>query len=149
MSDWRDHAACRQLDMPYEAVDQLFFPTVGGTGAAAKRICRHCPVAAQCLDKALSYGSGLSGVWGGTAEQERRNILRDRGDTPAAPQKARKYTDQERTAAVDLYRQNRPAYAANWNCARAVSEHLGYGDPGSILNWVRHADQPAKATAGS
>ena len=146
MTDWRDAAACRQLDMPFELVDAMFFPTVGGTGAAAKRICHQCPVTDHCLDKALSYGSGLSGVWGGTTEQQRRAILRDRGDTPTAPQKARKYTDQERTAAVELYQQNRPAYAANWNCARAVSEHLGYGDPGSILNWVRAADQRQKAT---
>ena len=134
--------------MPYEAVDQLFFPTVGGTGAAAKRICHTCPVTDHCLAKALSYGSTLSGVWGGTSEHDRREIHRQRDPTDY-PQKAKRYTDQERQTAVNLYHQHRPAYSANWNCARVVGEHLGYGDPGSILTWVRQADARQTATAGS
>ncbi|RRR81740.1 WhiB family transcriptional regulator [Streptomyces sp. RP5T] len=72
--EWLCRAACVGED------PELFFP-VGRQGpalrdiAAAKRVCARCPVAPECLDPAL--GSGLtSGVWGGTCEQERDELLR-------------------------------------------------------------------------
>jgi WhiB family transcriptional regulator, redox-sensing transcriptional regulator len=71
--DWRGYAACRRVD------PRLFFP-VGTTREAmaqtdrAKRVCANCPVQAPCLDWALATGQKL-GVWGGTAEGERR-VLR-------------------------------------------------------------------------
>lgn len=58
----------------------MFFP-VGTTGpalrdiAAAKRVCARCTVMAQCLRYALSSGQ-TSGVWGGTGEHERAELLR-------------------------------------------------------------------------
>ena len=73
--DWRDHAACRDLD------PELFFP-VGNTGPAlnaisqAKRVCARCPVRVPCLDWAVTSGQD-AGVWGGTTEGERR-VLRSR-----------------------------------------------------------------------
>jgi WhiB family transcriptional regulator, redox-sensing transcriptional regulator len=67
-TDWRVHAACRDVD------PELFFPL--GTSDisllqidAAKQICRTCPVREPCLRWALD--SGDAGVWGGTTEQER------------------------------------------------------------------------------
>ncbi|MFE9095633.1 WhiB family transcriptional regulator [Streptomyces sp. NPDC007264] len=72
--EWLRHAACRGED------PELFFP-VGTTGpalddiAAAKRVCRRCPVIAQCLAWALSSGQ-TAGVWGGTGEDERADLLR-------------------------------------------------------------------------
>jgi WhiB family redox-sensing transcriptional regulator len=69
-TDWRDHAACRDMD------PDLFFP-MGTSGASllqidqAKQICRTCPVHGPCLRWALD--SGDAGVWGGTTEDERRN----------------------------------------------------------------------------
>src|SRR5438067_7021541 len=67
---WRDQAACRHED------PELFFPV--GTGvpaqiqtAEAKRVCRRCPVMAECLRWALAMGQE-SGVWGGTDGDERR-----------------------------------------------------------------------------
>ena len=69
-TDWRDRAACRDVD------PDVFFP-IGTSGASllqideAKQICRTCPVCGPCLRWALD--SGDAGVWGGTTEDERRN----------------------------------------------------------------------------
>ena len=71
-TSWRGEAACREAD------SDLFFP-VGTTGPtlrqidAAKRICRGCPVQAECLAWALENGVA-DGVWGGTTPDERRVI---------------------------------------------------------------------------
>ncbi|MCW7945906.1 hypothetical protein AAW14_28915 [Streptomyces hygroscopicus] len=74
--EWLWHAACVGED------PELFFP-VGSTGpavvetAAAKRVCRRCPVIAECLSWALESGQ-TAGVWGGTDEKERAELLRAR-----------------------------------------------------------------------
>ncbi|MGA4838315.1 WhiB family transcriptional regulator [Streptomyces sp. G45] len=66
--DWILRAACADED------PELFFP-VGTTGPAlrdekeAKRVCRRCPVARECLAYALASGQ-TSGVWGGKDEHE-------------------------------------------------------------------------------
>lgn len=71
---WRLQASCRDVD------PDLFFP-VGTTGMAleqidaAKEVCNGCPVREACLDFALATNQD-SGVWGGTAEDERRTIRR-------------------------------------------------------------------------
>jgi WhiB family redox-sensing transcriptional regulator len=72
--EWLRRAACVGED------PELFFP-VGTEGpalrdiAAAKRVCARCPVIVECLDYALGSGQ-LSGVWGGTHEDERVALLR-------------------------------------------------------------------------
>ncbi|WP_322755987.1 WhiB family transcriptional regulator [Frankia sp. Cas3] len=73
--DWRHRSACRDED------PELFFP-VGTTGpvverqvAAAKAVCRRCPVSAACLSWALATGQD-AGVWGGLDENERRDLAR-------------------------------------------------------------------------
>ncbi|MFI6034667.1 WhiB family transcriptional regulator [Streptomyces sp. NPDC051315] len=72
--EWLRGAACVGED------PELFFP-VGTSGPAlrdtadAKRVCARCPVTAACLDFALDSGQ-TSGVWGGTAEEERAELLR-------------------------------------------------------------------------
>ena len=73
--DWRDYAACRDVD------PELFFP-LGTVGASlpqieqAKRVCRVCPVSRPCLRWALDHGD--DGVWGGTTEEERRKRRQSR-----------------------------------------------------------------------
>lgn len=57
---------CAQVD------PELFFPTQGETGAAARQVCAACPVTAQCLQIALA--AGVSGIWGGTSHAERRKM---------------------------------------------------------------------------
>src|SRR5260370_42449568 len=68
--DWRNYAACRDVD------PELFFP-IGNTGPAllqideAKQVCARCKVSEACLQWALDSGQD-SGVWGGLSEDERR-----------------------------------------------------------------------------
>ena len=70
--DWRVDAACRDTD------PDLFFP-VGTTGpaieqiASAKAVCGECDAQAECLEFALATNQD-SGVWGGTSEEERRQL---------------------------------------------------------------------------
>lgn len=72
--EWLRNAACAGED------PELFFP-VGTRGpalreiAAAKSVCARCPVSTQCLAFALHSGQ-VSGVWGGTCEEERAVLLR-------------------------------------------------------------------------
>jgi len=71
---WRSEAICRDTD------PELFFP-VGTTGQAllqidrAKQVCSECNVRVSCLGFALETNQD-SGIWGGTSEEERRNIRR-------------------------------------------------------------------------
>ena len=70
--DWRAKASCRSID------PDLFFP-VGTTGMAlsqidqAKAVCRGCVSRQPCLEFALATNQE-SGIWGGTAEDERRKL---------------------------------------------------------------------------
>ena len=72
--EWRRLAACRL--MPAE----MFFP-VGTTGMAvedvaeAKGVCAHCEVRASCLSFAIDTRQEF-GIWGGTDEDERRELAR-------------------------------------------------------------------------
>jgi WhiB family transcriptional regulator, redox-sensing transcriptional regulator len=72
-ADWRNYAACRDVD------PELFFP-IGTAGASlpqideAKQICRTCPVCEPCLRWASHIGA--TGIWGGTTEEERRKHRR-------------------------------------------------------------------------
>ena len=74
--DWRDDAACRDED------PELFFP-IGTTGIAleqvnaAKRVCARCPVQEDCLEFTLASNQD-AGIWGGTSEDERRLLRRQR-----------------------------------------------------------------------
>jgi WhiB family redox-sensing transcriptional regulator len=71
---WREYASCRDTD------PDLFFP-VGTTGPAieqianAKSVCDSCEAKDPCLDYALTTNQD-SGIWGGTSEEERRQIRR-------------------------------------------------------------------------
>jgi WhiB family redox-sensing transcriptional regulator len=65
-----DWGACRSAE------PELFFPlSAAGPAvpqvAAAKAICRGCPVCAECLDYAMQTAQD-HGIWGGTTDEERR-----------------------------------------------------------------------------
>ncbi|GGR41851.1 hypothetical protein J2S40_001654 [Nocardioides luteus] len=62
-------ALCPQTD------PELFFPEIGASPQAAKKVCATCEVRPDCLALALSLGA-VMGVWGGTTENERRDLKR-------------------------------------------------------------------------
>lgn len=71
---WRKVALCKDTD------PELFFP-VGSTGQAlhqisrAKTVCEECVVKRECLEFAIETNQDC-GIWGGTSEEERRDIRR-------------------------------------------------------------------------
>jgi len=72
--EWRKQALCRDTD------PELFFP-IGTTGQAllqieeAKVVCDQCAVRGACLEFAIETNQDC-GIWGGTSEDERRQIRR-------------------------------------------------------------------------
>jgi hypothetical protein len=76
-------ARCRQPD----AEAEMWFPRPGAidasTAAAAKRICNGWPSEDPCplRDACREYGirNGVSGIWGGLSEDERKAERRRRG----------------------------------------------------------------------
>ena len=70
MSHWSDSAACKTMT-------DLFYPQRGDNdaAAAAKAVCRRCPVKVQCLDFAMTFEES-EGIWGGTSGYERRQLRR-------------------------------------------------------------------------
>ncbi|MEW2068458.1 WhiB family transcriptional regulator [Streptomyces sp. NPDC007346] len=78
---WDRAAACREHEAP-----QIFFPEgqaaeVLAMTAAAKAVCRTCPVVHPCLVDALERGERW-GVWGGLDEDDRARLLHGTGDDP-------------------------------------------------------------------
>lgn len=69
---WNELGNCRTGDP-----DRLF--VTGAKQRDARRICRGCPVLAQCLAMALDERIEF-GVWGGMTERERRSVLKTRPD---------------------------------------------------------------------
>lgn len=52
-------------------------PAPAAQEVLAKRYCATCPIKVVCLETALAGGE--HGIWGGTTEDERREIARRRG----------------------------------------------------------------------
>jgi WhiB family redox-sensing transcriptional regulator len=73
--DWQRLGSCRGRDSA-----QFFHPdgergaSRGRREAAAKNVCRACPVRAECAAQALSTREPY-GVWGGFTESERLRLL--------------------------------------------------------------------------
>ncbi len=80
---WLDRAACRDHN------PELFFPmSAVGPGRAqaedAKRVCRTCPVLAECLEWAIASAIPF-GVLGGLSEEERKTLMSRRGTPRRTP----------------------------------------------------------------
>lgn len=70
---WMSHAACAGYDT------EMFFcdpQTERDVLADALSLCHVCPVMKECLDYALK--NELDGIWGGTKDAERRQMLNKR-----------------------------------------------------------------------
>ena len=70
---WYLHGACRGLD------SAIFYPDpdVAEDVARALAVCAGCDVRETCLAHALGRRE-FTGIWGGTTERERRQVLRRR-----------------------------------------------------------------------
>jgi WhiB family redox-sensing transcriptional regulator len=75
--EWQLQGACRTLD------PSLFFHPEGERGprraqreAAAKSVCRTCPVLLACRAHAVAVREPY-GVWGGLAQHEREDLYAD------------------------------------------------------------------------
>lgn len=67
---WMKEAAC--IDTP----TKMFFPGRGRNRTLpAKQVCAGCPVRQECLDYAIEHRIHY-GVWGGLAEDERRELTK-------------------------------------------------------------------------
>lgn len=78
---WVDEAPCSEVD------PEIFFPGQGehAQAAKAKAICGGCPSRRPCLEYALGTPQAEDwGIWGGTAESERRILRRQRARGLAA-----------------------------------------------------------------
>lgn len=72
--EWMNEARCASPDIPRSA----FFSDRAKDVRRAKAICKHCPVIAECLNYALSVDTYDNGVWGGTSEEERRKLRKQK-----------------------------------------------------------------------
>jgi len=82
---WQAQAACRGLQTT------LFFHPEAERGyahmrreAAAKAVCRRCPVIEACRRHALQVGEAY-GIWGGLSAEEREHQLRGRRRVELVP----------------------------------------------------------------
>lgn len=81
--EWVQRAKCKDED------PELFFP-IGTSGPAleqievARAICMQCEVRRECLEWALATGQD-AGVWGGTSEDERKEMRRARRRASRVP----------------------------------------------------------------
>jgi WhiB family transcriptional regulator, redox-sensing transcriptional regulator len=70
LGSWSQRAICAGED------PEIFFPTCGDPGAAARKVCANCPVRLDCLEYAIDADE--VGIWGGLDQEERRNLQRER-----------------------------------------------------------------------
>lgn len=76
--NWTHDALCAQVDT------EIFFPDKGGSVREGKRVCRECPVRAECLAYAIEHEDRY-GIWGGLSERERRRLRDWRLGDPLPP----------------------------------------------------------------
>lgn len=70
---WTDMALCQQVD------PEMFFPNKGDkeTSYDAQRVCKECPVMAECLEAAIARNEQF-GIWGGMTFNQRQSERRRR-----------------------------------------------------------------------
>jgi WhiB family transcriptional regulator, redox-sensing transcriptional regulator len=68
LGEWQSRGLCAGED------PEVFFPSRGDPGAAARQICAACLVRHECLGYATAADE--FGIWGGLDQQERRNLKR-------------------------------------------------------------------------
>ena len=66
---WRDNAACKSIEL-----SKFFSTPMSSDISYALSCCRFCPVRANCLYEAMTFG--YHGVWGGSTYEQRSAIVR-------------------------------------------------------------------------
>lgn len=130
---WSARAACSGMDLG------LFFPDQGEKSTAARRVCAACPVAAQCREFAGRFSS--YGVFGGELWAA-GNILVTERPVGTGGQLTRTYPQKVRERGLALYRQLRPAAETDTQACEQVAEQLGIRSRGTVMYWVRDAENP-------
>lgn len=133
MTRWQQEAACRGMDV------SLFFPEQGEKSTAAKRVCAACPVAAQCREFAGQFHT--YGVFGGELWAA-GNVLTTHAPTDAGGQLTRTYPQETRERGLALYRQLRPHAETDTQACEQVAKQLGIRSRGTVMYWVRAAENP-------
>lgn len=79
--EWMQSAACK-------GVTGMFYPEDRDRSnfTAAKKLCRSCPVRAECLEAGMDE---VYGVWGGLSPRERSRLRRTRQDKRVHPPEVR------------------------------------------------------------
>lgn len=117
-AEWRERAACRGSD------PDLFFPEKDQQAQVqveeAKAVCSTCPVRAPCLEYALTARE-KQGVWGGTSDNDRRAIRRQRKE--AELERARAAAEAEEAAKRKAAAKVRSNKQAGNRTARANSKN--------------------------
>jgi len=68
-ASWQERALCAQTD------PEAFFPEMGASPRAGKKICVGCDVRGECLEYSLMHNEQF-GIWGGLTVRERRRLAR-------------------------------------------------------------------------
>lgn len=123
---WMQQGRCRGT-----GTDQ-WFPDQGRTNRALRATCAGCPVRVPCLDYALTWNERF-GVWGGHAERERRQLVRE---GVSAEQAIAEFDERMVTAGpgaarvILVHEAGRPVSAANYGrgcrCADCVAAAQEY-----------------------
>lgn len=98
MPDWTAWALCTQAD------PEAFFPEQGVSSRAARKVCRNCPVQAECLAYSLIAPERF-GVWGGLSAQARKR----RYPEAFAPQRERRGATPPGCGTEDGYHRHKAA----------------------------------------
>lgn len=117
---WKARGVCRETD------PELFFPNLGAPSREAKRICRECPVIAECLEHAIVTHE-LYGVWGGTSERERRDMTRARNTVTDIKRRRTKGVNLNTRIADELR-----IMAATGVTVTDAMTHIGWDNPAAM-----------------
>lgn len=71
-TEWKQFGLCHEQNDLFYPPDLLTTRSKQFNAAPAKAICADCPVRMDCLWSAIANNE--QGIWGGTTEEERRDI---------------------------------------------------------------------------
>lgn len=116
---WLANAACAGLG------DTMFPGDNERDKAAAKNICRPCPVWEECLRHALATGDNQHGIRGGLTPRERRTLAKQAGTAPIPLPKPKQPREPRPTSLAEAVRR-RTVRIEGGHLAWTGFEHLRF-----------------------